>query len=411
MLGRGQSQPSGEGKIIKAFEEIRAGRYEEALVYLKEHLALDPDDFWGWYLSCVAWGYQGNRDELFSSLEKVRALNPGSLFPGYLEAYIALLEGDLQKALLEWTRQVDYEEGWLARDLVEQARKGKDLISLARQGLEPFIILPDIMEELRLHAPHELDGETQPGSYEPSLKKNASKSPVSGRFALKLSIGAGALVAAVITGVYLSGVWNWPTKEREPWRDYTIDSSAQLGPKSSLGTSERYQFENKDQLISDFEQAKKHLGKGRINQARFLLQRIFHSNAGFKTREKTRIFLTFIPEPSHEDFSDPVFPGELIKTPLYYTDSIVLWQGTVVKLEEKEGGRRVKLIVFEKEKEYLIEAFLPEEGRSNWQPYEEFEQKQKELKNQKMQAVVFGKFKGLIGPQKIIYLELLKIWM
>ena len=410
MLGQGKN-PSGEGAIIKAFEEIRTGRYEESLVYLKEHLSLDPDDFWGWYLNCVAWGHLGNRDEMLSSLEKVRALNPGSLFPGYLEAYLSLLEGDLEKALLQWTHQVDYEEGWLARDLIDQARKGKDLISLAQsQGLEPFIILPDIMEQLRLHVPHESDGES-PAAPKPPEKKRARRR---GRFSAKTAMGTiGALVFAALAGYFLTQWRSGDPQKRELWRDFTIDSSAQLGPRpQSNAPSKRYQFENKDKLIEDFELAKKRMGEGRINQARFLLQRIFHSNADFKTREKTRIFLSFIPEPSHEEFSDPVFPGQLIKDPLYYTDSIVLWQGTVVKLEEKEGGRRVKMIVFENEKEYLVEAFLPEEGRSsNWQPYEEFEQKRKELETKKFQAVVYGKFKGLIGPQKIIYLELLKLWL
>ena len=405
MFGQGQSHTSGEGKIIKAFEEIRAGRYEGSLAYLNEHLSRDPDDFWGWYFQAVARAHLGNREELFRALERVRALNPGSVFPGYLEAYLALLEGNLENALLHWTRQVDYEEGWLARDLIDQARKGKDLISLAQsQGPQPFIILPDIMEELSRAAKEPVYDEIFETREEPVVKKKSRSS-----FSPKVALLSVALLLAGAGGVYLATLWDPPLSLKEPWREFTIDPSAKLAPAGQK--SDRYQYESGDKLIEDFELAKKWLAEGRINRARFLLQRIFHSNADFKTREKTRIFISFIPEPSHENFSDPVFPGELMQTPLYYADSIVLWQGTVAKLEEKEGGRRVKLIVFEKEKEYLVEAFLPEKERSNWQPYEEFEQKRKDMKSQKMQAVVFGKFKGLIGPQKIIYLELMKLWM
>jgi hypothetical protein len=43
-------------------------------------------------------------------------------------------------------------------------------------------------------------------------------------------------------------------------------------------------------------------------------------------------------------------------------------------------------------------------------PFGEY-QKGKDMKEKKTQAIVYGKFKGLIGKQKNIYLELIKLWM
>lgn len=170
-----------------------------------------------------------------------------------------------------------------------------------------------------------------------------------------------------------------------------------------------YVYNDREQLIADFNRAKKIIRDGKINQARYLLQRILLSNADFKTKEKSRLFLGFIPDVAYENFHDPVTLKNISKEPQFYLDVLLLQEGKILSEQDVENGKIFSALVTEDDKEYLIDTFFPlKQEEKNWLPYEEFQKKQKDS-GEKM-AIFYGKFKGFSGTPKKIYIELKKMW-
>lgn len=190
------------------------------------------------------------------------------------------------------------------------------------------------------------------------------------------------------------------------WQQLKINEWANV---VSQNKDSQYIYQDRQQLIDDFELAKKIIGEGKINQARFLLQRIILSNADFKSKEKSKIFLDFIPSVSYQDFHDPITLKKMSTQPNFYFNSVVLVEGKILKEVDGNNGKILSALVSESEEKYLLDAFLPVVGKEkNRFAYKDF-YKNKEENKEKM-AILFGKFKGLIGQPPKIYLELEKIW-
>lgn len=190
------------------------------------------------------------------------------------------------------------------------------------------------------------------------------------------------------------------------WHKLKINEWANVVSQSK---DSQYSYKDRQQLIDDFEMAKKIIGEGKVNQARFLLQRIILSNADFKSKEKSKIFLNFIPNVSYQDFHDPIALKNISKYSNFYFDSIVLIEGKIFKEVDGDNGKILSALVNEDKEKYLVDAFLPTAKREkNWLPYQEYHKKQEN--NKEKMAILFGKFKGLIGQPPRIYLELEKIW-
>jgi len=398
------------GRLPEAFSAIRQGKFGRAFELADLELKDDPDSFWGWYLAAVALGFLDRRSSFLQYLDEAKIRNAQSPYVVYLRAYTHLWKENLEAALMDWTSLVDLEEGWLARELIEKARKGVNLVEKAGKGdIAYFIVLPDFIDGISRHQVESQDLD-DPGAFGKS-----------GGFSLpRVALGwrAGALLVLVLL-IGVAYVFRDPLlhivtfSENTPgqaWKNYKIDEWAALvNPQNK--DSVKYVYKSKDRLIEDFEEAKKKLTDSKFNQARFLLQRILYSNADFKTKEKSKIFLNFIPEPDYQDFSDPVFPDKLMETPEFYSDCLVLWQGSVLKLKDVDHGKEVSLLIKDSNTEYLVDAFLQgKESKTNWLPFTDF-QKKKEVREKKPQAIVYGKFKGIIGKQKKIYLELIQLWM
>ena len=397
------------GTLLAAFKAIKSGEFENAFELADSVIRKDINNFWAWYIAAVSLGFL-NRIKTFEHyVERAKALNPDSGYLLYLQSYISLTKNDLESALVNWTRLVDLEEGWLARELIEKARKGVDLVEKADKGnISAFIVIPDFTKRMESEVVEpdisfELPQETFPdkprkSSFIKSLIKN---------FAVIVAIAA---LAMLLKNPVINFIKKEPDSQSVMWKNLKIDEWAAL-VNQQHPQKDQYLFKNKDQLIDDFENAKKYLTEKKINQARFILQRILGSNADFKTKEKSKIFLSFIPEPDYQDFSDPLFPEQILEFPGFYTDCLVLWQGTVLKMKDVEHGKELRLLIKDQSSDYIVDAFLPgSEKKSNWLPFSDYQQR-KELAEKKSQAIVYGKFKGLIGKQKVLYLELVQLWM
>lgn len=433
-------------KCAQALKALQEGRHQEALELANR--TLDEGDLHGAFIAAVASAGMERPDDFRIYLESAYRATPDLSYLRYLAAYSRLLEDDLEAAIYEWTRIVDLPEGWLAKELLARARKGKDLAAQARQKFSDFYLLPETDEILRSSLLHQKpQPQPQPQSqsqsqYERRFDPVAAPPPKEkinffsnfinrAAFALMQFFrrrGRGLIISLLVLtlpiGAYfvfknvslsqLSLFQDDPSRASS-WRDLDLgDHLHVIDPKDSQAPGELkrflYEYKDKESLGADFELAKESIAEGRVNKARFLLQRIMLSNADFQTKEKSRIFISFIPEPSYQDFSDPLFPTAIMENPSFYTGALVLWQGRTIKFEQTDGGRRLRLQVRDGDKDYIAEAFLKsEEEDSHWRPYEDFQEKSDASAGS--EAVIYGKFKGLVGADKIIYLEPIRLWL
>lgn len=447
-----------QGEVYLAFKALREGRFKDAVDLLVDYTN-KTDDFWAWLFLATAWAYLSNRLDFASSLKKAIDLQPDSIYARYLRAYYFLLEEDLEKALWEWTHLVNEDEGWLALKLIEQARVKVDLIEQARAGrVGDFTVLPDIWDEIEAlqkkyretdapeaeqqsknekkglppkniekdaykegskgsarllkDEPGDLSSDKPrqtPGTAPHVKKQNQPTRQLSKKKIFWSAILLTVLVSAASALYFSSGLFK---KEKAPvWQNMQISEWAGLNPP---GSSDRavFEYDDRNVLIEDFEKAKDLLKNNKINRSRYLLQRIIHSNADFKSREKARIFLNFIPLPQHVDFKDPVKVSDILKEPELYANAVIRWEGVVLDLRKVDQGRQLRLSIQENDKTYLVEAFLPEnEDAARWQPYEDFDKTKKQIDEKKKKAIIYGVFKGLVGSQRVVYIELQRLWL
>ncbi len=388
-----------EDTIAEAYRLLRAGDFDKSLQMCRHLLAEDTKNFWASYLACVALGYLQNDEEFSRQLGHLRGLKNDSPYLNYLLAYEQLKYNDIEKALWLWAEIADSREGWLATELVELARTGKDLAQLAQERISDFVILPEFLADL-FH-PEE---PRKPEEVEPAPVGKVDATPVKEggtSKAVYVLLSSAFLIAAIALAI-----WRWPTEQTRSTADYkrlTIHEYAHV--LSGRKEKSLFSYSDRKQLIGDFNQAKQELHRGKVNQARFLLNRIVQSNADFKSKEKSKVFLRFIPIPTYEDFKDSLEVSAVLLQPAFYRDCLVLWQGKINNLKTVDKGISLSLLIEEAEKSYLVEGFMVTQ-----KPEQKIADLQSLKADKPDKAVIYGVFKGLVGDQRRPYVELIKLW-
>lgn len=453
--------------VTDAFEKIRSGEFEKAFADLEVALSTDPEDFWAWYLGAVSLGFLGDSARFMHFLDRASGLNPRSSYLAYLMAYRHLREGNLEKALWDWTRIVDLPEGWLACELVEKARKNKDLVHDAEDPdhFSRFVVFPDFFADIP-KVPDPIPDESSLAEIPGSIKHKKDSFSIQNFLRSVLPVGSfrrlfyrGAVPKVerwvdenrgtsggrhlpvknsilILLFILIASIGFLSVKQpdfflghapeslknllgkaaQEPtWENLAIENWANVLSHKKEGPGNQavlYRYETRNDLIEDFEKAREKMTSRFYNQARFLLQRILYSNADFKTKEKCKIFIGFIPEPDYRDFSDPVLPSEVMKSPEFYSGALVLWEGTVEQVRDMEQGKQVRLRVREGQTDFHAEVFYNSGEKSGkWLPYSEFEKTRNRVGENTQKGVIYGTFRGLVGSQKTIYIEALRMWM
>ena len=391
--------------LLKAFEALRFGKFESSLEIAQEVSKTDSKDYWSHFLGAVASAYLARREEFFFFLKKANDLSPDLAYTHYLNAYSALLSDDIEKALWYWTLLANEKEGWLAKELIERSRQSDELYTALEQGkVAEFIFLPDLEVEPGVEVENE-NIEKSNSEIESTQKKNILQLLKKYFDVFRLLVFFGLILA--IIGLILFVPRFIKIKPKDTWKRYTIHESVNVIVQKEKPL---YQYNNRKDLIKDFNMAKALLAKRKINQARYHLQRIILSNADFKSKEKSKVFLRFIPDVGYQDFADTITPQKIINEADFYANSIVLWEGSATKVENVEKGKIVRMVVRDGDKDYLVEAFMPSlKAKQNWKPYKDY--LGEATLNSPKPAVIYGKFKSLIGKNRIMYIELIKLWM
>lgn len=391
--------------LAAAFDLFRRGLFLEARDAALEITAEEPQSFWAWYLAAVSSAFQPDLKEFEKYLAELDNFNTRNVYLHYLKAYYSLLRRDIEKALWHYLEITDDNEGWLARSLVKKFRKVKEIDRVAFRVAD-FIVLPPelpppMSESLKVAPVRQSSEPAAPRKERPAgwqfdaeNKKPRVRNPFAG-FPYRIVFIAGFLVFTA-AGIFV--VVRQNVQERKVIPELQVADSAAVMPVVDP-TKVLYTYKTRAGIIGDFEQAKVLLKKRQVNQSRYLLNRLLHSNADFQTREKSRTFLGFIPDIDFSDFNDNLPLKDLFENVKLRTGSTVVLSGEIRDAAEDAGGTLYQLITRENDEEYRVHVFKSASVK---------EEKSANMKGKQLQA--YGRFKGLVGDQKAIYLEAIRIW-
>ncbi|MFZ5628070.1 MAG: hypothetical protein ACOY5B_03005 [Spirochaetota bacterium] len=387
--------------LAGGFELFRGGHFAEAGSVARQLIAQRPADFWAHYLLTVASAFASEIPQFevnLSALENAQQDENAGVYLHYLQAWHALLARDTEKALWHYLQIADHAEGWLARSLLKKFRKQKEIPNPAFHAAD-YIVLPSSLPPQAKKTNPNATGEEKAAGwlYEPKAKKKLPRIRLANFSWARLSL------ALLIAAVGASAILFYRRYQLQPTRPeippLQIADSAAVMPVGK-GARVLYTYRSRDAIISDFERAKKLLGERKINQSRFILQRLIESNADFQSREKARIFLNFIPDLPFAEFNDNLLLRDLFADTKARAGSLILLAGELRDAVTRAGATTYHFMVREGEREYLVQAYR--DGN--------LAEEKLQSSDKKSHIQVYGRFRGLVGEQKIIYLEILRVW-
>lgn len=387
--------------LAAGFELFRGGHFTEARSVARQLIAQRPDDFWAHYLNTVASAFSSEIPEFevnLSALENAQQNDQGQVYLHYLQAWHALLARDTEKALWHYLQIADDAEGWLARALIKKFRKQKEIANPAYHAADYIVLPASLPPQAKKPAQNAAEEKKAAGwLYEPKVKKKLPRVRLAtfswARLSVALLIAAGGASAFLLYSRYKQQ----PVRPEIP--ALQVADSAAVMPVGK-GARVLYTYRSRDAIITDFEKAKQLLGERKVNQSRFILQRLIESNADFQSREKSRIFLNFIPDLPFAEFNDNILLRDIFADTKARMGSLILLAGELRDAATRSGATTYHFMVREGEREYLVQAFrdgnLPEEKLQS--------------SDKKSHIQIYGRFRGLVGEQKTIYLEALRVW-
>ena len=384
--------------LISSIEALERGSFEEALSNADEVTEANKNNFWGWYLGAISLAFLKDESSFIVYFEKTKEILPESVYFKYLQVYVDILQNNEINAIVLLTKLVDDKNGWFARSLLEKIRSGNSLKKYALQGnIGKFILIPNLKRELMLV----------------NKNKNIQKDNNTSRLLQICFIFFSVLCC--LTGIFFGLHYlNFFEKETYQHKLNNIHIPSKVNILKNLSARNfLYTYTDPKDIVNDFKKAKRQLKEKKINQSRYFLQRILHSNADFATKEKSKIFINFIPQVFFEEFDDSISPNQILKEPKFYENSQILWQGFIQSNQTNEAGKQFEIAVSEEIQKIVVDAFLKEKKSGiKVKPYREYVQNNKKASSiRKKSVVIFGRFKGLIGKEKRIYIELDRIWL
>lgn len=404
-------------KLSAAFDLFRRGMFIEARDRAGEIIDDEPQHFWAHYLAAVSSAFAPDLPDFERRLQALDEFEVRNVYLHYLKAYYALLQRDIEKALWNYLEIADDPEGWLARSLIKKFRKVKELKNVEFRVAD-FIVLPgELPPPTTLRTPARSSAKVKPLSKPETERNSAPPSEVKGKgrgwqfsadlkkrrhASFRLPYRMVFLVASLLfvaVAVFLVIRLNLKERKTAQVPDLQIADSAAVMPV--VGDDKiLFRYKNREQVINDFERAKQLIGARKVNQARYLLNRLMHSNADFQSREKSRIFIGFIADPEFSDFNDNLPLKELFDNVKLRRGSLIVAAGELRDTVEDANGITYQFIAREGGEEYRVHAFRPlsikEEIASG--------------KGAQKSIQVYGRFKGLVGQQQAIYIEALRVW-
>lgn len=386
--------------LAAGFELFRGGHFAEARAAALQIVAQTPQDFWAHYLATVASAFAGDVPQFeadVTALASQPVSSGGRVYLHYLQAWHALLARDAEKALWHYLQIADYPEGWLARACIKTFRRQQEIANPAYHAADYIVLPAQLPPQSKEHAGNARAKAAAGWQYEPRQKKRASRLHLTAFSWRRLSLAF--VIAAVAVSAFMLYTRYRVHSGQPDIPPIQVADSAAVMPVGK-GMRVLYTYRTRDAIIGDFERAKRLLGERKVNQSRFILQRMIESNADFQSREKARTFLNFVPDLPFAEFNDNLLLRDLFADSRARTGSLILLSGELRDAPTRSGATTYHLMVREGEHEYQVQAYrdgsVPEE---KWQS-----------SGSGSPIQIYGRFRGLVGAQKTVYLEALRVW-
>lgn len=257
----------------------------------------------------------------------------------YLDALIHLHARRPEEALLCYTRIIDEDPSDTFADrLIERLRADEEKIQddVGGAPIERYLPLRQWF----------IEGTPSAQSHPESRPFLQRVTPIlQSRAARLAAIGlAGMLLMLASVFVYFRFIKQPDLSEKlpEPPSQGTVIPESQLA-----GAKVRFIFDSREEVVAQYEDARRKILEGKVNEARLLLNEIDLSNAGFEIKERALLLKQMIPWREPGSFSDPVELSQIMKDPDLYAGVQVELVGEVLErqglwvFENADGSARL----------------------------------------------------------------------
>lgn len=261
----------------------------------------------------------------------------------YLDALIHLHARRPEEALLCYTRIIDEDPSDTFADrLIDRLRADEEKVQedVSSAPIERYLPLDQWFLEG--------DAPAVAGETKPPLFVRAAPLFESRVWRIAALTGAAAVLVALGVFVYIRYFKTPDLSEKLP----DPPSQGTIIPMSELrGTKVRFTFESRAEVIQQYEDARKKILEGRVNEARVLLNEIELSNAGFELKERALLLKQMIPWRAMGEFGDPVELDAVLADPDLYNGVQLELDGDAVQAEGywafESKGTRLRLSGFQ----------------------------------------------------------------
>ena len=311
---------------------LRRKRYAEAIAVLERLTAVYGRDPYPLFLLSIACLFSDRFDLADKSMSRIRMTDP--LYPPFvqLQAFMALKSASsLQDAL---TLYVTFLETFPADPMLNRGlsriRSAKDFSTLQQNArLGDYVQIP-------------------------KPKKAGTGGKIKGRHSrLFVVLVSTAIVMTVSVSIALVSVFIRDTDSDKNQASFSGDSPVdrialggsgyELISKVNIKSTKEFYY-SADNLVSDFNEARRLIKREKYNQALLILNRIHNSNASFSAREKADFLIRYVLDVEDRDY-EQVSVKDVTARPYLYRGVSLAWNGVVANLRNRKEGASFTLLV------------------------------------------------------------------
>lgn len=323
----------------KQFREIKSllfqGNFDEAFRkarYLDERSRRPVQEIL--YLGSLSLFGLGHIRQAESWIEKFNKNFEDTTAGHYLNAYLNLHLGNMDQALLHYTRILETDPSdTFADSVIERLRIGAKAIQRDFENPGSFRkYFPEFKRDDR------------------SSEVNAVYEKTQDRFKMMLA----ALTLSGMAVMFVIGYYFLPMIDMNFFDEFEKNlpqppaHGSIIPEREFVSEKPKFLYTTGDEALTDYSNARKLIVKGFVNQAMYLLGKIELSNADFEIKERARLLRDFIPVVEPHEFADPVTIEEILKEPYIYRGAQVLWEGEIVS-SQPMGQNTIRLILAKNE--------------------------------------------------------------
>ena len=162
--------------------------------------------------------------------------------------------------------------------------------------------------------------------------------------ALRFLAGTAILLIVFFTAIKLGVIPLLSSKEQRAFPVETEIAAEEKETPLQTGGSYRYVL-TRDQVLGDYNEARKLFILFRDEAAKVKLNRILESNASEPIKNKARLLVSFTEAPNFTTITDRFSFSDVIKEPFIYRDCHVIWRGMASNLNFQQNHTSFDLLV------------------------------------------------------------------